>query len=167
MLPSRVFLSSVIRGFAAERQAAREAVELLRAHPIMAEEFGALPMSPRQACLEAVRTSDVFVAIFGARYGTVIPSTGISVSEEEFLEARRLGKDMLCFVHVGVRPEPAQAAFVRRVQDYETGFLTARFDRPSMLKDQLIASLYRLFRCDFFSSTGAGQSVERSDRSIP
>ena len=146
MLPRRVFLSSVIRDFTAERQAARDAVLLLRQNPVMAEDFGARPMSPRRACLEAVRTSDVFVGIFGARYGTVIPSSGISVSEEEFLEARRLGKDVLCFVQTGVRPEPPQAALLRRVQDYESGFLTARFASAAALKEQLIRSLHDLLR---------------------
>ena len=161
MLPRRVFLSSVIRGFTAERRAAREAVELLRQRPIMAEDFGAQPVSPRRACLEAVRTSDVFVAIFGARYGSVIPSSGISVSEEEFLEARRLGKDMLCFVQVGVRPEAPQTVLLRRVQDYESGFLTARFESPSVLKDQLIRSLGDLLRrqCPHFFRDAGGAGV--------
>ena len=144
MQPRRVFLSSVIRDFTAERQAAREAVLLLRECPVMAEDFGARSLSPRHACLEAVRTCDVFVAIFGARYGTVISSSGISVSEEEFLEARRLGKDMLCFVQAGIRSEAPQASLVQRVQDYESGLLTGRFDSAALLKDLLTRSLHDL-----------------------
>ena len=144
MQPRRVFLSSVVRGFTAERQAARDAVLLLRQSPVMAEDFGAQSLSPRRACLEAVRTSDVFVALLGLRYGSVIPSLGISVSEEEYLEARRLEKDMLCFVEAGVRADPRQALFIKRVQDYESGFLTGRFDSASTLKDQLIRSLHYL-----------------------
>lgn len=40
MEQKKVFVSSIMRGFAEERQAAAEAIETLRHLPVMAENFG-------------------------------------------------------------------------------------------------------------------------------
>ncbi len=61
----KVFVSSVMEGFAEERKTARSAVESLSMEPVMAEDFSAKPFSPQEACLEGVRTSDIYVGILG------------------------------------------------------------------------------------------------------
>ena len=87
----RVFVSSVIDGYEDYRKAAKEAIRLLGDTPVMAEyDFGAKPMTPREACLEGVRGSDVYAGLFGSRYGYVT-DRGISATEEEFEEAQRRG----------------------------------------------------------------------------
>src|SRR5437588_11991224 len=93
----RIFISSVMRDFAPERAAAREAVIRLRHKPVMAEDFGAQPVSSQTACLEGVRSSHIYVGIFGPRYGYVAPRSGLAATEEEFNEARRRGLPILCF----------------------------------------------------------------------
>ena len=80
MTPTKVFISSVITGFEAQRAAARSAVESLRLQPIMAErDFGAKPYTSQEACLDGVRQCDIYLGIFGTRYGFVTAS-GKSVS---------------------------------------------------------------------------------------
>lgn len=139
-MPSRrVFISSVIRGFEAERRAARAAVESLRLQPVMAEDFGAQPYSPQVACLEGVRSSDVYVGVFGARYGHV-GASGKSATEEEFEEARLRGTPISCFVQEGTK-EPPQDAFLRRLKQYETGYLVAPFATPAVLSLAVVQSL--------------------------
>ncbi|HEX6507745.1 MAG TPA: DUF4062 domain-containing protein [Chloroflexota bacterium] len=132
----KVFISSVISGFEDERQAARSAVESLRLVPIMAEkDFGAKPYASQQACLEGVRQSDVNVGIFGKRYG-FIAGSGESVTEEEFGEARRHGKNILCFVQSGDR-EPEQQTFLDRIGRYEEGYFFDFFHSPDVKNHEL------------------------------
>jgi Domain of unknown function (DUF4062) len=139
MPPERIFISSVMRGFGAEREAVRAAVASLRLQPVMAEDFGAQPHSPQAGCLEGVRSSDVHVGVFGARYGSPTAS-GKSATEEEFDEALARGLPILCFIQAGDK-EAEQEAFLQRVKLYETGFLVARFATPTELSLQVVQAL--------------------------
>lgn len=138
----RVFISSVMKGFQPERDAARRAVESLGMKPIMAEDFGAKPLSPQLACLEAVRNSDIYVGVLGARHGFRADS-GLSVTEEEFQEARRRGLSVLFFVQDVVR-EPEQQQFVQRIQGYEQGYFLDSFSSLEQLRTQMTTALHRL-----------------------
>ena len=53
----KVFVSSVIGGFETFREAASDAVRSLGYEVIRAEDFGASPTSPQEACLASVRES--------------------------------------------------------------------------------------------------------------
>ena len=64
-----VFISSVIGGFEAVRQATREAVESLGMRPVMAEMAGARPQSSQHALLGEVAGADIYLLLLGARYG--------------------------------------------------------------------------------------------------
>ena len=86
----RAFLSSVIKDFGTYRESARRGALLVGMEPVMAEDFPALPVSPQSACLDGVRSSDVYVGVLASRYGDVGES-GLSPTEEEFEEATRLG----------------------------------------------------------------------------
>jgi len=130
-----------MREFAEERQAAKTAVTLLRRQPIMAEDFGARPHSPQSACLEGVRTSDIYIGVFGRRYGYVAPTSGLSATEEEFNEARQRGIPMLCFVST-CEKDPDQQRFLNRVMAYEDGFSIAHYDSSAHLKDKIVQSLH-------------------------
>ncbi|MFJ6678621.1 DUF4062 domain-containing protein [Microbacterium sp. NPDC091382] len=95
----RVFVSSVITGFAAERAAVRSAIEGLGATPVMfEEELGAQDVSAEQAYLAGVRSSEIYVGLFGARYG-VRMSDGSSATHAELLEAEREGLRLCLFVN--------------------------------------------------------------------
>ncbi|MCI0334003.1 MAG: DUF4062 domain-containing protein [Planctomycetes bacterium] len=139
MNQKRVFVSSVMRDFTAERAAARKAIETLRHFPVMAEDFGASPTSPQCACLEGVRQSEVYVGIFGERYGNRAES-GLSPTEEEFREAERRALSMLCFVSKR-KLDVDQKAFVDSIKDYEHGKLLAFYDTTEDLKDQITRGL--------------------------
>jgi hypothetical protein len=141
----RVFVSSVIDGYEDVRKAAREAIQLLGDTPMMAEyDFGAKPMTPREACLEGVRGSDIYVGLFGSRYGYVT-DRGISATEEEFEEAQQRGLPVLIFEEGGEKEE-RQAEFLNRVKDYGAGFFRDTYRTPEDLKDAVIKALATLKR---------------------
>jgi predicted ATPase len=79
----RVFISSTLQELAAERAAARRAVEALRLIPVMFE-LGARPHAPRELYRAYLAQSDVFVGIYGERYGWVAPDEAISGLEDEY-----------------------------------------------------------------------------------
>ena len=154
MVQRRVFISSVIRDFGVERQAAEAAVTLLRHQPLMAEDFVAKPQSPQSACLDGVATSDIYIGVYGTRYGYVAPRSGLSATEEEFQEARKRGLPILCFVSRENKDDD-QSQFLARVMGYEDGYTIARYESPSDLKDQIVKALN-----DYFGDT----SVNLLDR---
>lgn len=51
--------------------------------PVMAEDWPSLSATPRNACLDAVDSSDIYVGMVGERGGSTAPS-GKLVVEEEF-----------------------------------------------------------------------------------
>jgi Domain of unknown function (DUF4062) len=125
----RIFISSVMKDFASQRSAAKEAVLLLR------------QISSQTACHEGVRTSDVYVGIFGTRYGYVARTSGLAATEEEFNEARRLGLPVLCFEQKGSK-EPPQATFLQRIKDYENGYAVVSFGTADELKMAVVQAIH-------------------------
>jgi predicted ATPase len=80
----RVFVSSTLVELAAEREAVREAITELRLTPVMFE-LGARPHPPRELYRSYLAQSDVFVGIYGERYGWVAPGSEVSGLEDEYL----------------------------------------------------------------------------------
>lgn len=79
----RVFVSSTMEELAAERNAARAAIEQLRLAPVMFE-AGARPHPPQALYRAYLDQSDVFVGIYWQRYGWIGPGMTVSGLEEEF-----------------------------------------------------------------------------------
>ena len=122
----RVFVSSVMGGYGEYREAARLGIQQVGCDPVLAEDFAAQAISPRNACLDGVQSSDALVVLLGARYGWLAPS-GRSATEEEYEEARRRHLPILVFVQDGIAREPRQQEFVRRVEDYVGGHFRKSF----------------------------------------
>lgn len=128
----RVFISSVMEGYEAFRDATAEGVRRAECEPVQAEDFVASSTSPRNACLDGVRSADAIVLLLGSRYGWIAPS-GMSVTEEEYNEARRTHKRIFVFLEDVVTREPQQDEFVRKVQDYIDGHWRKIFSEPTEL----------------------------------
>jgi predicted ATPase len=79
----RVFVSSTLRELAAERRAARAAIERLQMAPVMFE-LGARPHPPRELYRAYLEQSDIFVGLYWERYGWVAPGEEVSGLEDEF-----------------------------------------------------------------------------------
>jgi Domain of unknown function (DUF4062) len=94
----RVFVSSLITDMPAERAAVRAGVETVGATPVMFEDLGPQDVSAEQAYLSGVRSSDIYVGMWGPRYGVRMPD-GYSATHAEFLEAERNGLRLCLFVH--------------------------------------------------------------------
>lgn len=136
----RVFVSSLIGGFEAERAAARSAITTLRHEPVMAEDFGAKPASPQIACLQGLRSADLVILVLGDKYGPTQPS-GLSATHEEYREATG-SKPVIAFVREGINPESKQKAFIEEVEAWEGGLLRASFADPDDLRTLVTQALH-------------------------
>jgi hypothetical protein len=161
----KVFLSSLLTGYEAVRDAAASGAMTLGHTVIRAEDFGASPDSPQSACLAGVRGADAVILLLGARYGHV-QTSGLSATHEEYREARDT-RPVLVFIEAGIEPEPGQASLIREVQGWERGHFTAEFDGPEDLRDKVIRALY-----DYSLATESGpldeaELLERAHRLVP
>jgi hypothetical protein len=151
----KVFVSSLIGGYEDRRAAAQEAVETLGHQVLRAEDFPASAGTPQQACLAAVRDSDLVILLMGERYG-VPQASGLSATHEEYREARER-RPVLVFVESGVTREPAQQSFLEEVQAWATGHFRASFSSPETLKTAVLRALH-----DHELATSAG-GVDEAD----
>ena len=136
----RVFVSSVMEDYGGIRDAASRGIREAGCEPVRAEDFSAASVSPRNACLDGVRSADALVLLLGGRYGFVGPP-GLAATEEEYDQARRHHKHIFVFLQRGVSREPRQQAFVDKVQDYVDGHWRKVFDDPEDLSELVRAAV--------------------------
>jgi predicted ATPase len=134
----RVFVSSTLEELAAERAAVRDAVRQMRLTPVMFE-LSARAHPPRELYRAYLEQSDVFVGIYGERYGWIGPGMAISGLEDEYeLSA---GKPRLLYVRrEAPAREPRLAELIARAQD-ESGSSTTFYDGPADLADRVADDL--------------------------
>ena len=141
MTSIRIFISSVQREFAQEREALRD---YLRGDPLMRrffdvflfEDVPALDRRPDALYLDEVEQSDLYVGLFGNDYGSE-DEEGISPTEREFDQATVSGVHRLIFVkgtNDTVR-HPKMQALIRKAQ---AGLIRKRFNTS----EELITGLY-------------------------
>ena len=96
----KVFLSSTKLDLIELRSAAEEAIHGLDGYEFVGmERFGTRDEMPLKYCLQCVRQCDIFVGIFGHRYGSCPPNSDKSFTEHEYDEALRLNKQRLLFFY--------------------------------------------------------------------
>jgi len=94
----RAFLSSTFADLAEYRALTTDALERLGARVSRVEISGVKPAEAAVHSLDEVANCDLFVGIYAHRYGCVPPGDELSITEQEFDQARRLAKPILCFV---------------------------------------------------------------------
>ena len=93
----KVFLSSTYLDLIEHRKEAAEALSRLGHHVIGMETFNARTEDPTVASLKEVDGCKLFVGIYAHRYGSLIGSVKISVTEQEFDHAVAKGKEIFAF----------------------------------------------------------------------
>jgi hypothetical protein len=135
-----------------ERKVARDAILDLFTNrdllfkPVMFEyEFGSHPASPKQTSLEYVRDSDIFIGIFNERYGTLLPKEGVSITEREYMEAKKFGKYTLIYVKEieENKREGKLRAFLKKIGDIEKGSTLSKFKNQYELKEKIMNDLLK------------------------
>ena len=137
----RVFVSSTLRELAPERRAVRAAIEQLNLAPVMFE-LGARPHPPRELYRAYLAQSDIFVGLYGERYGWVAPGEEISGLEDEYrLAPPEMPK--LVYVKEGGEREPRLAELLDRIRDDDRASY-AYFTDPEQLAELVRGDLATL-----------------------
>jgi putative methionine-R-sulfoxide reductase with GAF domain len=146
----KAFLSSTYRDLAPYRAVATEALEFLNNQVVRMEIFGARPEEPRGASLREVQKCDIFIGIYAHRYGVVPRGDSLSITEQEFDEARRLRKAIFCFVVADDHPwppskiemeEPARLRLVKFKEKIKETTTCATFTDLKDLQAQIAMSI--------------------------
>jgi hypothetical protein len=118
--------------------------------PVNMRYFAAQDTRPTDYCRTRVRSCQVYVAIVGFRYGSILSGEKVSCTEVEFLEAGRAGLPRLVFLLAkpGCPPRLADAdrgpisEFRQRLCD--TGLIVRRFTSAAELELEVFHALSQL-----------------------
>ncbi len=134
----RVFVSSTLEELAAERAAVRAAITQLHLTPVMFD-LGARAHPPRELYLAYLQHSDVFIGVYGERYGWIAPGSTISGLEEEYLLAGDRPKLLYLRTPAAAR-EPRLTALIERMWA-SSGVSTAPYSDADDLGRRVIDDL--------------------------
>jgi predicted ATPase len=128
----RVFVSSTLGELAEERAAARRAIERLHLSPVMFE-LGARPHPPRDLYRAYLEQSQVFLGIYGERYGWIATGEEISGLEDEY----RLAGDLPQLVYIREPAPERDEALTRLLRQVQSDDRTSyrRFRTPAELEE--------------------------------
>jgi hypothetical protein len=93
-----VFVSSTFTDMQVYRRKVQDALTQLEAVVRGMEQFGSKPGSPVQECLTVVRSCQLYIGIFGMRYGSVPDGHDKSMTHIEYDEAQILGLPSLIYI---------------------------------------------------------------------
>ncbi|WP_188743390.1 ATP-binding protein [Agromyces bauzanensis] len=148
----RVFVSSTLRELAPERRAVRAAIEQLHLAPVMFE-LGARPHPPRELYRAYLAQSDIFLGLYGARYGWVAPGDDVSGLEDEYrLAPPELPK--LVYVKEDGEREPRLVELLARIKGDDRASY-AYFNDADHLAELVRGDLATLLAERFTRATGA------------
>ena len=151
----RVFVSSTLQELAAEREAVRDAVTLLRLVPVMFD-LGARPHPPRPVYRAYLAQSQVFVGIYWQSYGWVGPGEQISGLEDEY----RLSAGLPRLIYVkspAPEREPRLTQMLARIRD-EGGVSYQHFSDPTGLQ-QLVENDLAVLLSERFEMARSGEGA--------
>ena len=134
----RIFVSSTLKELAAERTAARAAIERLHLAPVMFE-LGARPHPPRDLYRAYLAQSDVFVGLYWERYGWVAPGEEVSGLADEYLLAPR-SMPKLIYIKEPATREPRLVELLDKIRTDDMASFKY-FSEPAELAEYLEADL--------------------------
>jgi hypothetical protein len=153
----KIFISSVQSEFASERQML---FDYITSDPLLGRFFDVfifekLPAKDKKASdayLDEVRQSDIYLGIFGKKYGFE-DKEGISPTEREFDLASAERKTRLIFItdHKSDERHPKELALIKKAEDT---VVRNRFSDPSELKTAVYAALVEFLEEKEFIRTG-------------
>lgn len=154
----RVFVSSTLRELAPERKAARAAIERLHLAPVMFE-LGARPHPPRDLYRSYLQQSDVFVGLYGDRYGWVAPGEDVSGLEDEYLLSPREMPKLIYIRELTDGREPRLTELLDRIRSDDTASFKYFSDQRE-LRALIEADLATLLAERFDQSRSDAQTPE-------
>jgi Domain of unknown function (DUF4062) len=153
MKTDSIFISSTWEDLKEHRAMVIESLQKLQARVHCMEYFGASPKTAKEKSIERVRSSDIFIGILGTRYGSIDKETGKSITELEYMEARKSNKPTLMYL-IDREKHPVLPKFVDTdnaalslsefIEKVSNEHLIQRFTSPENLSRQVVIDLVNL-----------------------
>lgn len=154
----RVFVSSVMSGMTAERQAVVAGIRQVGAQPVWFEGFGGRDDDAELAYLSEVATSTVYVGILGRAYGRLQKSR-LSATHEEYREAEQRGLRIRAFVRADGDLQGDQASFLDEIRQFH---VTGSYADPEEATDLVADGLRWIAAEDLSPWCKVGDAVFRA-----
>ncbi len=135
----KVFISSTQKDLQQERNSAEEIIAKLGHDCLRAETFDSPGFSSEDACRIMSSNCDIYIGIYGERYGSIVPKLGISATEMEYKEARSHNPGKV-FVYIKKvdNIDLEQKKFLEEVQNFSNGYFRhEKFRDPNQLAEQI------------------------------
>ncbi|MEJ2050893.1 MAG: DUF4062 domain-containing protein [Calditrichota bacterium] len=156
----RVFVSSTLKEMAAERKAAREAINHLRLSPVMFE-MGARPHLAGDLYRAYLDQSHIFIGIYGEEYGWIAPESKISGLEEEYSLAGE--KPKLIYIKKPIQNRDGRLQeMLWRIRDNE-GISYKYFSTAEELRELILNDLVLLLTERFESTVQNPENIEQAE----
>lgn len=149
----QVFVSSTYKDLEDHRKVVLETLHQLETTVRGMEYFGSKPGSTKEECLKAVRSCNVYIGIFGMRYGSIDEETGKSLTHLEYEEAKQLGLPRLIYL-IDEKRQPILPIYIdtgenaEKLQALKTELkketMLSRFTTPEDLAKRIALNLPRL-----------------------
>lgn len=139
----KVFVSSTQADMQQDRDQVEMVITKLGHECLRAETHTAPAKSPIQACRGMAHDCDIYIGVYGSRYGSIDDEIGTSITEMEYDEARaeNPGK-ILIYIKQQNEYEPRQHQFLTKVQDFHKGYFRHEFfDTLDRLRQQVEGDL--------------------------
>ena len=143
----KIFISGNQKELKAERLAAKSFIVqdvLLAKHfdVYLFEDTPAHSKSSKSTYLDEIRGSDIYIGIFGDKYGA-IGSDKISATEREFRLAEKLSKEMLIFLKGSddTSRDKKLLDLIAKVRESDSGYVYKRFNDIQELKTHIYGSI--------------------------
>jgi tetratricopeptide (TPR) repeat protein len=155
-------------------QAAMDAVGRAGMAPVDMRYFAAREGKPADYCRQRVRECEIYVAVIGSRYGSIVPGEAISYTELEFNEAGAAALPRLVFLLDSAVDLPAAqtdadrgavAEFRQRLRD--AGLIVRAFASDAGLELEVFHALTDLIRSASSGLPGTVPSPEAVRYSLP
>ena len=150
-MAKKIYVSSTYEDLKKYRKAVRDAIRKFNHEDVAMEYYVAESKRPLNKCLDDVRRCDIYVGIFAWRYGYIPQGSELSITEQEFRQALKHKKSILCFLlnetvqwpdefkDKGLAGEKLQALR----NEIKKHFLCAKFSSPEGLGIEVAAAIQK------------------------
>jgi hypothetical protein len=139
----KIFISSTQNDLKFERDAIEKIIGQFGHVCLRAETYDSPGTSPEHACRNMANECDIYVGIYGSKYGFVSPNIGISATEMEYQAAREHNPGKIfIYIKESDNYENDQGRFLKEVQDFALGYFRhLKFNNPVGLGKQFQSDL--------------------------
>ena len=145
-----VFLSSTFEDMKEYRKAIIDRIIKRRMVPICMENWGANANKVTSVITDEVKKADIYLGIFGTRYGYVDENTNMSMTEIEYREALASNKPILVYIAKNAKDDITTGDNSQKMLELLTEIEKERivyyFNSIDQLGEQVFADLERYFK---------------------